>query len=255
MKKTHPPKAARGFSLIELACSMGVGSLVLLMATALLGSSGDGYQRINSNVATSREARAMIGQISSDLATAKFHPSQLIETPSAAWPSHRLGALFLQPLDAQSDAGRIGDLCAVHYYLADLKSGDKTIRCLMRGLRESSDTFAALKNQSTASLFEKRPATDEPIGFGVASFELQPMTRDSDGKWMAWTSQSTTAPQAISMRLVIAAPKLAERLKSPDDWSGIGSNSNFLGKPAQASSHQDLEVHETLVRFGRHDSP
>jgi hypothetical protein len=80
----------------------------------MLGSSGDGYQKISSNIANAREARAIISQLDSDLTTAKFHPSQIIETPPSSRPSHRLGFLSLQAPQAQSEQGRIGDLCAVN---------------------------------------------------------------------------------------------------------------------------------------------
>ena len=253
-----PPPSRRGFSLVELSCSMGVGSIVLLLAASMLGSSGDGYQKISSNIANAREARAIISQLDSDLATAKFHPSQIIETPPSSRPSHRLGFLSLQAPQAQSEQGRIGDLCAVNYYLADLQLGDQTVRCLMRGMRESADTYAALKTQLTGSLFEKQPERDEPIGFGVVSFEVQPKMRDTAGQWIDWSSNAThtsTAPEALALRLVIVSQSLCAKLKSSDDWNGIGANSKFLGKPEDAPTHPNLEIHEMFIRFGNHESP
>ena len=253
-----PPPSNRGFSLVELSCSMGVGSIVLLLAASMLGSSGDGYQKISSNIANAREARAIISQLNSDFATAKFHPSQIIETPPLSRPSHRLGFLSLQAPQAQSEQGRIGDLCAVNYYLADLQLGDQTVRCLMRGMRESADTYAALKTQSTGSLFEKQPERDEPIGFGVVSFEVKPQMRDAAGQWIDWSSNAThtsTAPEALALRLVIASQSLCVKLKSSDDWNGTGANSKFLGKPEDAATHPNLEIHEMLIRFGNHESP
>jgi prepilin-type N-terminal cleavage/methylation domain-containing protein len=252
------PPSRRGFSLVELSCSMGVGSIVLLLAASMLGSSGDGYQKISSNIANAREARAIIGQLNSDLATAKFHPSQIIETPPSSRPSHRLGFLSLQAPQSQSEQGRIGDLCAVNYYLADLQLGDQTVRCLMRGMRESADTYAALKTQSTVSLFEKQPERDEPIGFGVVSFEVKPKMRDAAGQWIDWSSNTTntsTAPEALALRLVIASQSLCAKLKSSDDWAGTGANSKFLGNPEDAATHPNLEIHEIFIRFGNHESP
>lgn len=250
--------SCRGFSLVELACSMSIGSMVLLLAASMLGSSGDGYQKISSNIANAREARAIIGQLNSDLATAKFHPSQIIETPSSERPSHRLGFLCLQAPQAQSEQGHIGDLCAVNYYLADLQLGDRTVRCLMRGMRESADTYAALKTQSTESLFEKQPERDEPIGFGIVAFEIKPKIRDAAGQWIDWSSNATStsaAPETLAMRLVIASQSLCAKLKSSDDWAGTGTNSKFLGKLEDAAKHPNLEVHEIFIRFGNHESP
>ena len=237
---------------------MGVGSIVLLLAASMLGSSSDGYQKISSNIANAREARAIISQLNSDFATAKFHPSQIIETPPSSRPSHRLGFLSLQAPQAQSEQGRIGDLCAVNYYLANLQLGDQTVRCLMRGMRESADTYAALKTQSTGSLFEKQPERDEPIGFGVVSFEVKSKMRDPAGQWIDWSSNATntsTAPEALALRLVIAGQSLCAKLKSSDDWDGSGANSKFLGNPEDAVTHPNLEIHEMFIRFGNHESP
>lgn len=247
-----------GFSLVELSCSMGVGSIILLLAASMLGNSGDGYQKISNQIANSREARAIINQLSSDLSHATFNASQIIETPQSAHPSHHLGFLSLQAPHAQSAQGRIGDLCAVNYYLADLKSGEQTVRCLMRGMRESADTYTALKNQSANSLFEKQPDRDEPIGFGVVSFELQAKAKDTDGQWVDLKAESgnmTKTPEAIAIRLVVANQSLCAKLKSSDDWDGVGTNSKFLGDHEDVAKHPNLEIHEMLIRFGHHESP
>lgn len=246
-----------GFSLVELSCSIAVGSIVLLLAASMLGSSGDGYLKISNDIANSREVRAIVSQLISDLATAKYHPTQIIENPPSSWPSHRLGFFSLQAPQMQSDQGRIGDLCAVNYYLANLELEGKTVRCLMRGMRESADTYAALKTESARTLFEKNPTRDEPIGFGVVSFEVQPKIKSSSGEWVDWESSATdaSAPGALALRLAIASQTLSAKLKSSDDWDGNGANSKFLGKPGEAPSHPHLDVHEILIRFGNHESP
>jgi hypothetical protein len=128
----------------------------------------------------------------------------------------------------------------------------------MRGMRESADTYAALKTESTGSLFEKQPERDEPIGFGVVSFEVQAKTKDSKGQWIDWSSNTTntsTAPEALALRIVIANQSLCAKLKSSDDWDGTGANSKFLGSPTDAASNPNLETHEMLIRFGNHESP
>lgn len=243
----------RGFSLVELSCSMGVGSMILLLAATMLGSSGEGYHKISKNISNTREARAIISQLNSDLATAKFHPAQIIENPPSSRPSHRLGFLSLQAAQAQSEKGHIGDLCAVNYYLEDLQLGGQTVRCLMRGMRESADTYTALKADSVETLFEKQPERDEPIGFGIVSFSVQPKTKDDAGQWIDCESD-TTAPEAIALRIAIASQSLCARLKSADDWSGTGANSGFLGNAENESDHPNLEIHEMLIRFGHHES-
>lgn len=247
------PRHAAGFSLIELMFSMTIGSIILILAATMLGSSGESYERVGGNVASEREARAVLTQLSSDLATARFHPDGVIEKSSATWPLDRLGFLSLQPAIAQSEAGRIGDLCAVHYYIKDLPIGGKPVRCLMRGFRESTVTFNALRDQQVSGLFAQTDL-DEPVAFGVVAFEARPKSRDAEGQWADWVENPLTGPQALEVKLVIARRELAGKLKLPVDWSGTGSGSaRFLGQPADADRNSSLEIFATTLRFGNHE--
>src|SRR6478752_2802450 len=106
-----------GFSLVELMVSMAIGSVILVLAAFLLGKSGEEYEQVGGHVAGEREARALISRLAADLSSARFHKDGLFVKSSAAWPVDRIGFLSLQPAHAQTDAGRIGDLCAVHYYI------------------------------------------------------------------------------------------------------------------------------------------
>lgn len=244
----------RGFSLIELMFSMAIGSIILILAATMLGSSGDGYERVGGSVASEREARALITQLASDLGTAKFHKDSIIEKSTESWPADRLGFLSLQPAAAQTEAGRIGDLCAVNYYIDDLDIGGRSVRCLMRGFRESHDTFKAVKDDLLEPLFEKRPKLDEPIAFGVVSFEARPRSRDTTGQWVDWVKNDVTGPEAIDIKLVIARRDLAGKLKTAGDWQGAGNAAKLLGDPSKADRNKDLEVYATTLRFGNHAS-
>jgi prepilin-type N-terminal cleavage/methylation domain-containing protein len=247
------PRHVAGFSLIELLFSMTIGSIILILAATMLGNSGESYERVGGNVASEREARALLTQLASDLATARFHPDSVIEKSSATWPLDRLGFLCLQPAIAQTEAGRIGDLCAVHYYIKDLTIGGKTVRCLMRGFRESAVTFDALRDEQLPGLFVET-SLDEPIAFGVVAFETRPKSRDAEGQWTDWVANPLTGPQAIEVKLVIARRELAGKLKLPADWSGSGSGTGqFLGQPAAADRNQSLEIFATTLRFGNHE--
>lgn len=244
-----------GFSLVELIFSMAIGSIILLLAASMLGSSGDGYERIGGSVATEREARALITQLSADLSTARFQEDAIFEQSTVSWPLDRLGFLCLQPDQAQSVAGRIGDLCAVHYYIKDLDVGGKQLRCLMRGFRESKDTFQALRDDKVASLFVAQPAIDEPVAFGVVSFEARPKTLDPTGNWIDWVKSDTTGPDGVEMKLVVARRNLIGKLKQASDWDGSGSSAKAIGSPANAERNKDLEVYAALIRFGNHAKP
>lgn len=238
-----------GFTLIELLVSMAIGTAVLLLAVGVLGRTGDGYDRIGGSVSTEREARAVLSQISSDLTTARFHPNQVFEKAGGGWSRDRIGFLSLQPADAQSTEGRIGDLCAIHYYIKDLETEGRIVRCLMRGFRESAETFDALKGGSITPLFTPRDR-DEPIAFGVVSFEAKPKTRDQTGIWQDWTTGLTTSPQAIELRLVIARRDLSAKFTSSADWDGGGTTGKLLGTPENAARNRSLETFGSLIRFG-----
>lgn len=253
MSSTGPH--ARGFSLIELMFSMAIGSIILILAATMLGSSGEGYERVGGSVATEREARALFTQLASDLSTSKFHKDGLIEKSSAGWAADKLGLLSLQPAAAQTNEGRIGDLCAVNYYIKDLPIGGKTVRCLMRGFRESNDTFKALKADTVGTLFAEQPNIDEPIAFGVISFEARPRSRDSLGKWIDWVENDTTGPEALDVKLVLARRELSGKFKTAADWNGTGTAGNLLGHPPQADRNKNLEVYATTLRFGNHANP
>jgi hypothetical protein len=233
---------------------MAVGAIILLAATALLGNFGDGYERVGGGMATEREARALMAQLASDLSAARFHKDLIFGKSTAPWPVDRLGFLSLQPADAQSEAGRIGDLCAVGYYIKDLAINGKTVRCLMRGFRESNETFKALADGSVSSLFSERGNLDEPIAFGVVSFVAKPKTRGDSGNWVDWVENDDAGPEALDVSLVIARRGLASRLKLPADWDGDETTGGLLGRPSEAVRNNDLETYGTIIRFGNDES-
>ena len=249
---SSPRPRSCGFSLIELMFSMAIGSIILILAATMLGSSSDGYERVAGSVASEREARALMTQLASDLSTAKFHKDTLIEKSSASRPTDRLGFLSLQPAAAQTNAGRIGDLCAVNYYIKDLTIGNKTTRCLMRGFRESNDTFKALKDGAISPLFLDQANIDEPIAFGVVSFEARPRSRDTTGKWIDWVPNATTGPEALDVKLVVARRELSGKLKSAADWNGTGATGKLMGEPSKPDRSKNLEVYSATLRFGNH---
>lgn len=247
----------RGFTLVEVLTSMTIGSMVLLAAVGVLRSTGDGYERIGGGVAAEREARALLGQITEDLSTARYHEDMRIEKGSETWPLSRIGFLSLQPDDAQLEENRIGDLCAVRYYIKDESIGGKTVRCLMRGFTESAETFSKVKNKQEETLFTSSSSgsgeADEAIAFGVVSFDAVPKKRDAAGVLTEWKSGTGEPPDVISLRLVIARKELSAKLSDPAAWSGKGHLASLLGAPADAERNKNLQVYETTVRFGRHE--
>jgi type II secretory pathway pseudopilin PulG len=238
----------RGFALIEVMLAMAIGMVVIGLAVTLLSRSGSDYERIGGGVAAEREARAVLSQLSADLQSAHFHPDQIMEKTAAAWPRDRLGLLTLQAPAAQAPASQIGDLCAVHYYLKDLLIGGRTTRCLMRGFRDSKDTFAALAKSEVSTLFTPTDR-DEPVAFCVLGFHARPQTRAADGTWQDWVKSTTLPPDepdppaTLDLRLTIVRRELAGRLTTPAAWDGGGTG-------PQAITKANLEVYSTRIRFG-----
>jgi prepilin-type N-terminal cleavage/methylation domain-containing protein len=238
-----------GFTLAEVLVAMTLGLLVLMLAIAMLGRTQDDCERIGSGVSAEREARAVLTQLTADLNTARFHKDSRFEQSRTVWPSDQLGFLSLQAADAQSPAGRIGDLCAIHYYLKDLVVGGKTVRCLMRGFHESDTTFKALREDQAHVLFTGT-ARDEPVAMGVLSFEARPQTCDAAGQWQAWDKSSLEPPAALAVRLVIARRELLGKLADAEAWNGTGEAANLLGMASQASTNSHLAAYSNLIRFG-----
>ncbi len=230
---------------------MAVGAVVLLVSAALLGQTGIGYERVGGGIGAEREARALLIQLAADMANARHHPDNVFEEGDAGWRRDRLGFLTLQPADAQSAGGRVGDLCAVHYYVKDLPIGGRTVRCLMRGFRESGETFGELGRSGVPGLFEPRER-DEPVAFNVVSFEVGPVVRGGGGAWEKWSKASGSTPAAIDLRLVIARRDLAPKLTHPAEWDGGGRTAHLLGRPDEAAENPGLEVFATTIRFGNH---
>lgn len=240
-----------GFTLVELLFSMTIGSIVLLLAASMLGTSGESYERVGANVATEREARALITQLSSDLSTAFYREETLIVNDTAAWPKDQLGFLCLKPEEAQDPGKAIGDVCAVIYYVSDVQIGGTTTRCLMRGFRESTATFAALKAGQLKPLLAvdplNPPATDEPIAFGVVSFTALP--KDRAGNPYDQAADPKIGPATLDFRMVLARRNLMGRLKTTADWD---NSPKLIGNPSDAEKNQNLEIYQTSLRFGNH---
>jgi len=207
-------RTRRGFTLIELLVSMAVGMIILIAAAALLGQTGTGYERVGGGVGAEREARALLTQLAADLSTSVAAADyQLFEADDSGWRTDRIGFLSLQPADAQSQDGRIGDLCAVNYYIKDLQIAGRTVRCLMRGFRESAETFELAREVDLDPLFAAGER-DEPVAFNVVSFVAQPVVRRDGGGWENWSENSPTRPTGLDVRLVIARRDLAGKLRT-----------------------------------------
>lgn len=243
-----------GFTLVELMFSMAVGAVILFAAAAFLGSSADGYARVGGNVSSERESRMLVGEISSELSSAVFHKDMRVERAGATWPVARLGFLTLRPADAQSEDDCIGDLCSVHYYVKDLTMAGRPVRCVMRGFRDSKQTFDALRADAVDALFTPDEVADEPIAVRVVSFDVNPLVMNSSGKWVDAPQPLVDAPEAVRIRLVIVRPALAGRLGSAADWDGTSDMAaRELGNPAEVERNDDLQVFESVFPFRRHE--
>ncbi len=228
---------------------MAIGSIVLLLAAGMLGTSGESYSRVGNNVASEREGRAVFTTLQQDLSAAVFQKDLLIQSVNPeAWTKTRLGFLTSLPEASQDSADFVGDLCAVSYYIADISHNGKVVRCLMRGFRNSRQTFSALRSDSSVQdqLFAPQGALDEPIAFGVVSFKVIPRVRTNTGALTDWQPNPTTPPDLLEITLTVASRSLMSRLNSTNDWN----SSPFLGQSSKISENKDLETFKAIIRFG-----
>jgi prepilin-type N-terminal cleavage/methylation domain-containing protein len=237
-----------GFTLVEMMVSMAVGTIIILLAVSLLRTTSDGYDRNTGNMAAEREARAALTQAGEDLSKRIAGHELLAEGREGGWPQDRLGFLCLQPEDAQSRDERVGDLCAVVYYVRNLEIGRDTVRCLVRGFRGSGEVFPALEAGTVAALYEPQPQ-DEPIAFGVLAFEVEGLRREGRewARWQgSWRAQPVDPvaepPAALRLRLVVARRELLGKLRDSGDWVGHP----LLGPPDEAERSKYLEVYEVI---------
>ena len=248
----HKYIVSRGLSIIELLFSIVIGSAILLIAASMLVRSGDSYEQIKQRVASNREARSAMVQITSDLSTACYHKDSLFDRSVNYWPTDQLCFLSMKSKNSQKDSNSLGDLCLVNFYLKDLIIGGKTVRCLMRGLCESGQTFDALKSENLSSLFKENLNLDEPIALGVISFEARPKIRDEDHRWIDWVKNDTISPQGLEVKLVTVRQGIMTRLKHSSDWDGINNDDLKLGTPDESHENKNLEVYQAILRFGNH---
>ncbi|MFT4176885.1 MAG: prepilin-type N-terminal cleavage/methylation domain-containing protein [Luteolibacter sp.] len=241
---------SRGFTLVELMAAMAVSAVVLLGAAMLLSETLDHHERTSNRVSVHENARIGWNQLRADLEASVSHREAVFECPDTDWPRARLGMFRLLTDEMQQEEQRVADLGAVHYYLEDLTLQGKTVRCLMRGVRGSVDTFSALKEGETAELFVKRPVFDEPVMIGVMSFWVEPKRWLSG--WVGWTRENESLPEALEVRVVAVSPRLAARLGNPADWNGEGRFLKMLGRPEDAASNPDFEVFSAIFPLGGH---
>ena len=241
-------KRSPGFTLVEILASTGIGAVVLLLAVAALRTTGNEYGRSTDGVAAERESRAILTQVAEDMSKASGGELE-IENSSDPWRRDTLGFTCLQPADAQAKDEAVGDLCLVYYYVKDLEIGRDTVRCLMRGFRSSETVFDALKGKRLDDLYEER-SVDEPVAFGVLSFEVEPLVREKGGAWKVWQDNPDDpfagTPAVVKMKLVVARRELASKLRTADDWD----SSPLIGDPDDAKRSKLLEVYEIIHPFG-----
>jgi prepilin-type N-terminal cleavage/methylation domain-containing protein len=230
-----------GFTLVEMMFSLTLGTLILLLAAGLLGSSGAGYGRTIGGVATGREGRAVLDQLGADFASAVMINGSSLDfglTRSIAF-------ITLLPPAAQSDEGCIGDACAVFYRLKDLETGGRTRRCLVRSVRESGETFAALRAGKIGTLSTGKFLIEEPLAFDVVGFEARPKSATGSGVWRDWVDDETGPPDVLEITLVLVRPELAGRTCTTAAWDALGES---IGTARNAG----LETLTATLRFGNH---
>lgn len=229
------------FSLLELLLAMTAGMMVLFIAATVLGDAGEKCGRVKAGVGVRRELRLGLEEWNADFASAvsgmPVH-SYLRQDHEAG---DRFGFFLLRPPSKQSEGGGLGDLCAVIYFLKDFEWHGQVTRCLTRGLRESAEVYAAVRQDEVEALFEPRE-TDEPVMFGVVTFEARPKIRKAGGLG-DWDAQKARKPQRIEWRIEMAGRDLEQRLETSEQWNAL------IGE-RKARDAKQIEVQYGITAFG-----
>lgn len=230
-------RGKHGFTLVELSCAAALGAVILLLAAAAFSRASETCARTSESIRSEREARVAAQCLADDFSAAMSCVPPWFQNASAG--QGRAGFFLLLAEEAQRKDARIGDLGAVNYRLADVKEGDRVVRCLLRGVRESPEAFAAMADRRPERCYEPQ-AADEPLARGVVAFEANPVQRDGDG-WKAWNREGV--PDAVEVLLVLARRESAARWTTPDDWDAA---------VASLAGDDDLrvETHRFRCRYG-----
>lgn len=229
------------FSLLELVLAMTAAMMVLLIAATALGDAGEKCGRVKAGVGARREFRLGLVEWNADLASAVSGMPAHTYARQGPEAGDRFGFFLLRPFSKQSETGGLGDLCAVIYYLKDFESGGQTVRCLVRGLRESAEVYAAMKQDDEESLFKPRD-TDEPMMFGVVTFEARAKMRKT-GEWKDWDAKEAKKPQAVEWRIEVARRDLEQRLETPAQWDALTGE-------RKARDEKQIEAQSGITVFG-----
>jgi len=229
------------FSLLELLLAMTAGMMVLLIAATALGDAGEKCGRVKAGVGVRREFRLGLEEWNRDFASAVSGMPVRSYLRQDHEAGDRIGFFLLRPSSGQSEAGALGDLCAVVYYLKDFEWHGQVTRCLTRGLRESAEVYEAMKDDGEDALFQPRE-TDEPVMFGVVIFEARPKIRKA-GEWEEWEVKESKKPQAIEWRIEVARRELEQRLETSEQW-------NALTGERKAREVKQIEVQSGIITFG-----
>lgn len=236
-----------GFTLLEVLVATTLSAVLVGIALVVLHTGTTGYQDVTRRDAMAGEFRVAIGALRGDFANASRAHDPMVggsSEPGAAL----LGLMTLKPLEVQSEEQAVGDLCAVRYYLKNISIGDGGVRCLMRGVSESSDVFAALREDRVADLWQPRD-DDEPVAFGVLSVEFHLLQRGDAGAWEPWNDEHHTAPSAVEIVIVLARREFAMRLDTPEKWQQAEQAMH-----ASAHDERDIERRRIMQRIGCDES-
>jgi hypothetical protein len=203
-------RRSRGLTLLELLLAMSAGLVVLLVAAHALGNAGANCGRAGGATGVRREFRFVTEQWAADFSNAvSALGAEVSSADSNGW-SDRVGFYLLQPPSKQQGEESVGDLCAVSYYLKDLESRGQVVRCLMRGVRSSAETFEAIRTDTRDTLFKPREG-DEPVAFGVARFNVRRLN----------SAGVKSVSRSFEWQLEIARRELAAQLVDSPAWDAL----------------------------------
>lgn len=238
-----------GFTLIEMLVAMAMtAGLLTLLLTAMLGTSKN-YDSMSQQIDTRVEARAALGLLTRDVGAFAGEMRVSEKDTAAGWAIDSFSFLSRQSTAAQTLENAESELCHVFYYPAysiDDEQQRVGSRKLYRGLLDSAETFDHAVAGKEFDLPTPTPETDEPVAFGVVSFDVEVLKRSAGGSFSEWTDGDDDPPALVEITLVVTHRQILPRLPNADDWE---SADGALGTPETAEQNRDLYHYETRIHL------
>jgi prepilin-type N-terminal cleavage/methylation domain-containing protein len=215
---------SRGFTLTELLVTMTISASLLLILSAIVTQTTDGYAFTQRSINHLSQARAFLQLFESELSlrlpeTPIVHLSSFASGPVS---SDQIAFARTRPLDERNPEIP-GDLTTSCYYVAFVEDSDqRTIPKLFRKILNPIEAQAFIDDGREAVLPDIDPTVDEPVIDSVLSFHAVPMYRNpetaNDEPWDQTTGQP---PSHIELTIRTLDESFSRRFTDKAAWNRL----------------------------------